>query len=354
MPYDPTTKDILHHATLTSAVNEIRDPNNLIKNEVFGADRPVNTRTVEVSIKKRGRKMAPLVKRDGAAVMTEGRTDEFFVLTPAHVRIKRPMSPTELLEERRAGRTIFIDSGAQQQAIQEYMADELSMQMDDHTNTEEFLACQALRGGYTYDQGDGVNISVDFRRSASHTVTLTGTDLWDDAASNPQLTILEIMELINDDSGLVVTDMYMGSNASDAFVANDEVQRYLETRRLVTGSVDLTQQVQQNGAIFLGAPFHGVNAWRYSRKITLPDGTSFDLIRPDYVEFVCRTPQAEMVTYYGAIEDMKAIGEGRVLQSKRFSKSWEVEDPSARMLLTESNPLPVMRRPDTTASVKVV
>jgi hypothetical protein len=51
---------------------------------------------------------------------------------------------------------------------------------------------------------------------------------------------------------------------------------------------------------------------------------------------------------------MKAIGAGQVLSSKRFSKSWEVEDPSARMLLLESNPMPVMRRPNATVSIQVV
>jgi hypothetical protein len=51
---------------------------------------------------------------------------------------------------------------------------------------------------------------------------------------------------------------------------------------------------------------------------------------------------------------MQAIGAGRVLQSRRFSKSWEVEDPSARMLLVESNPLPVMRRPGATVSYSVL
>jgi hypothetical protein len=78
------------------------------------------------------------------------------------------------------------------------------------------------------------------------------------------------------------------------------------------------------------------------------------LIRPGYVEFVANSPAAEFVTYYGAIEDMQAIGAGRVLQSRRFSKSWEVEDPSARMLLVESNPLPVMRRPGATVSMSVL
>ena len=54
-----------------------------------------------------------------------------------------------------------------------------------------------------------------------------------------------------------------------------------------------------------------------------------------------------------AVADLLPVLE-KVLQSKRFSKSWEVEDPSARLLLIESNPMPVMRRPNATVSIQVL
>ena len=74
---------------------------------------------------------------------------------------------------------------------------------------------------------------------------------------------------------------------------------------------------------------------------------------PKYAEFVTATPAAEMIEYFGAIPDMKAL-QGRLYVAQRFSKAWEVEDPSSIMNLTHSRPLPVARRPDSTVSMKVV
>jgi hypothetical protein len=57
--------------------------------------------------------------------------------------------------------------------------------------------------------------------------------------------------------------------------------------------------------------------------------------------------------YYGAIPDLKAL-QGRLFRGKRFSKSWEQEDPSVMWQLLHSRPLPVTRRPDSMVSMKVV
>jgi hypothetical protein len=349
--------EVLNHVTLTSAVNEMKAPLNFIKNTVFGNDVTVPTRHIELSIMRRGRMVAPLVKRDGAAIMTTGRSDEFIMVMPAHARTKRPMSPSDLLEKRRAGGVIHLDGTDQSAMVQQYIGDELKMQMDDHQNLEEYLSCLALRGSFTYSAADDVEISVDYQRPAAHDVVLGGTDVWDNAASNPVADIDSTSALTEAEVGLNVTDAYMGSTAGAAFLKNEQVRKDLDTRRLITGQIDLTSQIDQNGARFIGTLSSGVRLWIYSRKVTLHSqagGATVDLIRPKFVEFVCNTPEAEFVTYYGAIEDMKAIGEGNVLQSKRFSKSWEVEDPSARMLLVESNPLPVMRRPGATVSMQVV
>jgi len=346
--------EVLNHVTLTQAVNEKKDPLSFVKNMVFGKNVTVPTRHIEVSVIRRGRRIAPLVKRDGAAVMTKGRTDEFYPIMPAHIRTKRPMTPSDLLEKRRAGGVIHLN-GDQGEAIRQYMADELSFQMDDHTNTEEYLACLALRGSYTYSGADEVELSVDFRRPTAHNVTLSGANLWSaTTTASPDADIQAASDLTEAETGLVVTDAIMAPDAATAFFKVDRVMTLLDTRRLITGQLDITQPIQQNGARYLGMLSSGVRLWVYNRSVILPDNSTEQLIRANYVEFIANSPQADFVTYYGAIEDMKAIGAGRVLRSQRFSKSWEEEDPSARMLLVESNPLPVMRRPGATVSMKVL
>lgn len=349
----PTSADVLSYSTLTPAVNEMKAPNSFLKNFIFSRNVAVPTRNIELSFLRRGRKIAPFVERNGAAIMTAGRNEEFLVVQPPHIRVKRPMTPSELLNKRRPGSVIFAGAEGIGEAMRQYMADELSMILDDVTNSEEYLAALALRGQISYVSEDEAAFTVTFPRSASHDITLTGADLWSASTSDPAADLLAACQLINDDVSLNGTDVIMSATAADAFLANASVLTKLDPLRLRVGTVDLTQQFQESGAMFLGEYVHGLRLWRYARTVEVA-GSAVDLIRPGYVEIVARTPAAQFLTYYGAIEDMKAIGAGKVLQSQRFSKSWEEEDPSARMLLVESNPLPCMRRPDASVSMKVL
>lgn len=351
----PSSADVLSWSTLTPAINEMKSPNDFVKNTIFRVDRPVDTRNIELSFLRRGRKIAPFVKRNGAAIMTGGRDESFAIVSPPHIRIKRPMTPSELLTKRRPGSVIFPGADGIGAAMREYMANEMEMMLDDVTNSEEYLACLALRGAISYTSVDEAAFSVTFPRSASHDITLAGVNLWTDPASKPSKNVLQASQLISDDVSLAATDVILGSEAADAFLANAEVEKKLTFQPAYyrQGVLDLTNPIASSGALLLGEFVHGIRVWRYTRQVEV-DGVATDLIRPKYAEFVANVPAAQFVTYYGAIEDMKAIGAGRVLQSKRFSKSWEEEDPSARMLLVESNPLPCMRRPDATVSMKVV
>lgn len=349
----PTSADVLSYSTLTPAVNEMKAPNSFLKNYLFSRNVTVPTRNIEMSFLRRGRKIAPFVERNGAAIMTAGRNEEFLVVQPPHIRVKRPMTPSELLNKRRPGSVIFAGADGIAQAMREYMASEMEMLMDDITNSEEYLCALAMRGQIAYTSADEASFTVTFPRSASHDIALTGADLWSASTSNPAADMLAAAQLINDAVSLNVTDVILGADAADAFLSNASVMTKLDPLRLRTGTVDLTQQFQESGAMFLGEFVHGIRIWRYARQVEV-NGVSVDLVRPKFAEFVSRTPAAQFVTYYGAIEDMKAIGAGKVLQSQRFSKSWEEEDPSARMLLVESNPLPCMRRPDATLSMQVL
>lgn len=351
----PQASELLEWETLTEAVNEMKAPNNFLMRTLFGRSRPVRTRRINLSVLRRGRKIAPFVARDGAALLSDGRSEEHFSVEPPHIRTKKAMSPTELLSKRRAGTTIFPTEQAQEAAMAEYMASEFETLMDDVMNSEEWLAANILRGQVSYTSQDEVAFTVTLPRDASHNITLTGGDLWDSGTQKIRRDFLTAMQLVNDAVSLNVTDVILGEDAAEALLDDSEVRSILDVRRMRTGQIDLTQQMDpETGALFLGEYVHGIRIWRYARTVEV-NGVSEPLIRPDYAEFVANSPAAQFVTYYGAIEDMDAIGdEGQVLVSPRFSKSWIEKDPSRRMLLVESNPLPYLRRPEATVSMKVV
>jgi hypothetical protein len=348
----PDTASILHQTTLTEAINEQKSPNSFVRNRFFPRNRTVPTRHIELSYIRRGRKIAPFVERNGAGIMVEGRNESFVTVMPPHIRIKRPMTPSDLLNKRRPGNVIHTTAQDIARAAKEYIADEQEMLLDDLTNTEEWLACMALRGQISYVAQDESAFTITMPRSASNTIILTGADLWSATTSSPRVNFMQAAEVVNEGVSLNVTDVILGRNAADEFLAHAELESKLDILRLRTGTVDLTSTFQDDGAILLGEYTQGIKIWRYNRTVEV-DGVAVDLIRPDYAEFIARTPAAQWLFYFGAIEDMKAIGSGNVLQSQRFSKSWEEEDPSARMLLMESNPLPCMRRPDASLSMRV-
>lgn len=353
------TIDALKWRSTTKQLNEVKNRASFLKNLLYPDSRAqfFKTFTAELWFKRRARHVAPFVRRGSAGIMVKGGTEDSVTVSFPHIRIKRPMNPTDLLDKRRGGSDIYISEADMNKEIAKYMAEEIGYMDDDISHAEEYLVAQSLRGSISYVSEDEEAFSVTFPRDAGHTIVLTGTDLWTNAASKPRSQFKTAQQLIMDKLSLNTNLVILGSDAATAFVANADVKASLDNNfRLNFGSgLDLTAALDENGATFLGRyGSNNIPVWQYSRQVTLPDGTMYDLIRPDYAEFIANTPGNEWRMAYGPHADMKAIGEGKVLSTKRFSKMWEVEDPSARMHLATSNPLPWPKRPDASVSIKVV
>lgn len=346
---------LLSWRSLTATVNEIKSPNRFLSKLLFGRHQTSPTETVEYGRLDKGRIAAPFVRKNGAAIPVLGHSQKFISLEPTNIRIKIPFTPSDLLYNRRPGSAIHIEGGSLLQAAREHIARDMSVMADMVVNAEEWLSAMAIRGTIAYSVADQEDFTVTFAKPAGHTVTLTGSDLWDDADAtlpNPEEDFHTAKKLLSDEVGLGVTDAIMGEDAATYFRRLMKSQQGLSHfNKLDTGRTTFVEQFDADGVIYIGT-FCGVRCWEYSRSASL-DGTSTPMIRADYVEFVAATPAAEFVTYYGAIADMKVF-QGGLLQSERFSKSWEEEDPSALQALLASRPIPCMRRPGAVVSMKVV
>lgn len=348
-----TTLELLHFSTLTETVNRVKSPNQFIRKLLFGDHRTVPTRAIEIGVLKGNREVAPFVKRGAAALMVSGNDETFQTVSPAHIRIKRAASP-ELMDRRRPGMDIFSNQGAIEAAIQRAYLEDAQRLGDLITNAEEYLCALALRGTITYTAAGEENFTITFPRTSSHNITLSGADLFTaTTTSNPAALALRANRLVNEDEGLNITDAIMDGTTADLFVQSAKVLQHLENRpNLNAGELEIQHRFQEDGARLIGT-YGGIRWWEYSRSVLLPDGTTAPLIRPKYVEFVTAQSAAENRLYYGAIEDLDALGEG-LWVGERFSKSWVEKDPSARLLLATSCPLPVTRKPDTFVSAQVI
>lgn len=348
----PETSEIYHWARLTPAINEIKSPNQFVTRLLYGRQIPQPTEKVELSVYSGGREAAPFVKVNAEALMVEGVNETFHTVEAPNIRIKRPLRPHDLLTTRRPGTLIFQNTGGIARAIREHIALNQARLGDLITNSTEYLACMSLTGTVTYQVLDEDAFTITYPRAAGHTVDISGGTAWSAATPQMEIDFLTAKRLIANAVGLNTTDCIMSQTAAVQFLKNAKGDaNFFDANNLNIGTVSFANQFREDGALLLGV-YSGVRCWEYARQVTV-DGTATNLIRDKYVEFVAALPGAQWTMYYGAIPDMKALA-GRMFVGKRFSKSWDVEDPSVRWLLAASRPLPCPRRPDASVSMKVL
>jgi hypothetical protein len=292
--------------------------------------------------------MAPFVTKNGEAVQVAGTDERFITVEAPNIRIKRPMTPSELLENRRVGTPIFANRAQIQAAARRVVRKDLARMDTLVTNRIEWLSCMAIRGQIVYQNPDLANFSITFQKPAAHTIVLVGTALWTDPLSSPRDQFRLAAELVSDEHGTSITVCVMGREAATAFVKNAKVSAELDNRRYdMTSTLPGLVNFSPEGALYLGM-YAGIPCWQYSRQL---EGQ--DLIRSKFAEFLVTGPTSGNVLYFGAISDHDALDNGQWV-GERFSKSWVKKDPSVRVALLTSRPLPVMRRPGNVVSIQVV
>lgn len=339
--------------TLTAMINEMKSPRQFLKRLLFSNHETVNTEDIELSTVVAGREVAPLVRKNGEALLVSGHDETFVTVTAPNIRIKRPFTPSELLFGRRPGTVIYPTGDQQLTALQQHVARDMQKMADMVTNAEEYLCSMAIQGQILYSVADEEVFQVTYPVPNANKITLT--TFWNDADLTlpaPEEDFTTAKRVANDAVGVNITDAIMGAEAAAAFRKVMLKQNNIATGAILDkGSISFTQNFDQDGVIFIGT-FSGIRCWEYSSTLTV-NGSSVSLIRSKYVEFVSVSPATERVLYYGAIPDMEAL-EGKLFVAERFSKSWKIPDPSAMMSLVHSRPLPVLRRPGAGVSMKVV
>lgn len=361
MPIQVRTDNQLGWAFLTGAINEVKPDARFMRQLFFPTERTVPTETIELSYFDGERKLAPFVEVNGEAIAVPGRSQRFANVMAPNIRLKRPMEAYEFLTRRRPGTAIFVGQSEVQSGYSAAIAEDteiLGSMIDNRI--EQMCSEMVSTAAYTYtgsvaegDRAVQASFSVTFPRAIALDVTLTGGNLWEDATnseggtSNPRTTFADAKFQLSK-FGVQPTFAVMGRHAAQAFMTHSKVQTQLEnTRDIAFGSLSEENNFTDQGAMYLGR-YMGMDCWEYSR--TYEDQTAslneLYFLNQDLVVFGSPQAQRDNIIYYGAIPDHDAI-EGGLLVSQRFSKSWVTKDPSVRVQLVHSRPLPVLRRPNT-------
>lgn len=339
MPFENLTD----HRTLTEVVNNIKLPAQFIRTLLFPSGDGAGSNVIELSTwEGTGRQTAPFVRRGAEGRIVQGFTSTIGQVTIPYIRLKMPFEISRLMGERFPGQPLYV-SDPQLDAIRSRVALDLSRMSMLLDQTEEYMACQiAFEGALTYSDSQGDSFSITYPKAAK--TNLGAADEWDSGTQDIRSDFHEAKRTMSTNEGLPVTDAIMGSAAAAAFLSDTDVKSQLDNRNIIAGQITFAEQFTEAGAIFLGV-YSGVRCWEYSRQITHL-GSTVNLCDPNDVHFIGRAPTQFVTDFkYGTIDDWVAVQSG-MANSRRFSKSWETDDPSVSWGLIATSPLPILRKPN--------
>lgn len=359
MPLPVRTDNFLGWAFLTGAINEVKPAASFLTNLFFPQRRTVPTETIEMSYIDGDRKLAPFVMVNGEAVSVAGRTHRFANVMAPNIRIKRPMEAYEFLLRRQPGTQVFVTGNDVLSSYRQALADDVSIMADLISNRIEWMCSEmAVKAKLSFAVSEQDNFQVTIPRAAAlggnTGVALTGNNRWGHTFSGATFTEGTTSDPVYDFGqakyelskyGVVPTIAVMGRRAAQAFMSHSKVRELMDYARLTAGTLTYQNQFIEQGAIPYGV-FAGIQVWEYSRTYVNDAGSEVPFLGEDMVIFLSADAQANNVLYFGAIPDHDAI-EGGLLQTEIFSKSWMEKDPSIRVQLAHTRPLPVPRRPNT-------
>jgi hypothetical protein len=327
--------------TLTAAVNAIKAPMRRVYNRIFaGYENMQPSDRLAFDVISGSEKLLGNISIFAPATVDDKTERKTITLTAPRIANKRFVSTAELNSYR-----AFGEAGV------EMMKDRIAREQKDmrgkHDRTLEFWAVNALKG-IIYD-ADMTTVLVDYNVAAGHTPTLTGTDLFTDASSNPIAMIRSWKQLIEDDCGTSIDSWlaYLGSGVMDALISHEKVKDFLKH--------DSGSKIAENGIIERLA---GVDLDEYNGSYLDAGSSRQRYISDDEFLLIGICDELVDVPYAPVVDDAAPGGVGNVgaggAPAMFFSKSWKKEDPSGRWIKCESRPLPVLKRPGAVVNATVI
>lgn len=332
---------------MAAAMRQDKKTGSFILDLLFSKVDPVIGETVDIDIIKGKRRMAPFQspRVEGKLVEKLGFTTNSY--KPAYIKPKKVLEAADIVNNRAAGESAYSLQSPEERARM-MLATELNDLEDMIIRREEWMAVQQIVNGYVDVVGDGVNYRIDLLMDADHKITLTGTNIWTDALSDPDSDLSDGVGLISKDAGVSANVVIGNSATMDVYVRHAKVKDNLNTRRIDLGLIkpeDMGDGISYYGFVIVSGKqldLYGYDNWYIDdagvEQPMIPDG-----------QIVITSTKADFRRHYGSIKDKKA-GYAAI---PRFPKTWDEEDPDATWLMVQSAPLPAAHQIDAIVSMKV-
>lgn len=334
------TVSLYSTTALQGILRSLKQPSSFLSGQYFKQIIVSDKEEIAFDVEETDEQLAPFVapQVEGEIVLEDGFTTDLF--KPAYIKIKTPLLPYKNIA-RTIGETIGGGDITPAQRQQLRIAATLAKHQARIARRIEAMASECLREGKVTVSGDKyVTKIVDYKRDPSLRITLLGTDRWHEAGSDPLQDIEDWCQMVFDLSGAIVDEITFGSDAAKWFKANERVQKVL-AQQVQGGAVAVnvngqTIQFGPTSQVAAGAQHIGnigkFKFFQYNGSYKIGNQRT-RILSPNGVLGV------DSVNY-GGIRHFGAIMEADALQAvQNFVKSWVIEDPSSRVVLTATAPL---------------
>lgn len=304
-----------------------------------------STKRVDIDLTKGDRRMAAFVhpRVGGQPLRDSGYKTESYappLVNPYDV------TTADQLMDRLPGEDIYSGMTPAQRAADK-LIEEYNRLNDAATRREEWMAVQAIVNGQIPVVGPGVNETISF--GLTNTVTLTGNYRWGQSSA----AILDNLEDWSDKTlvnGFANVDMaIMGKKAARLFLADANVQKLLDNRRVEMGLVsprDLPNGVKYIG--HLNKP--SIDIYTYSEVYlddwTDPDNPATNPLMPENKVVLISSNPGYMMAYGLCTYIDDKTGQWVTAQTDRLLRSYVAHHPDRREIELQAHPLPIPDKVD--------
>lgn len=347
--------DIYSTNVLVQVVPNLLTSQNWLLDRFFPNVVEYTTEEVSIDVDVGRRRMAPFVSPLVQGKLVESRRFQTNTFKPAYIKDKRAPDLRKPIRRQIGERIGGELTPAEREQLN--LMYEMTDQIDMINRRLEWMAANALVSGKITVVGDGFPTTViDFGRSSSLTITLSGADKWPlsvaaNATNNvPSQAIEKWQTQVLKESGSVVTDLVFTNSSWTAFRLDTSIKDNAITFPALSpfgNQVDAGPRVEK-GAVYKGR-WGQFDLWLYNdwfidpldeiEKPMIPDGA-----------VIMSGADLMGTRAFGAIMD-PAFNYGPMAFAP---KSWLVEDPAQRFLMMQSAPLVIPSRVNAALCAMVV
>jgi hypothetical protein len=328
-------KDLYALPTLLKVVGKLPPPSTYILNTFFQDGESFETEWVEIQTLKGNKPIAPYVSelQPGKVILRTGFTANQY--KPALIKPARPITAIDI-KSRAAGESL-TNPDAPEVRARKLLAKDIIDLNDTITRRRVQQAAELMYTGKVTQIGEGVSQVIDY--DFTNIVTLSGTDVWSNSASDPiaDLTAwrLQIIQANAPTPDILLADY----NAAVALMRHPKILELANNRGVDVGNIDTT--LLPDGVTYHGHLRDvGISVYSYTGTYTNDSGADAPFVPAGTVALL--SSREKFTFHYGA----NIIMNPRTEQFERvvgpvIAQSWVTIEPAQRWLQMLSRPLAV-------------